>query len=50
MVVPVRVRADIPEVPFEARIPVRFWKVTAALAMRLVVEAVPETESAVEEA
>src|SRR3989344_5466074 len=33
-------RAVVPDVPFDESIPTRFWKVTAAEAMRLVVEAV----------
>mgnify|MGYP001564061632 CR=1 FL=1 len=40
LAVPVSVLADTPVVPFEERIPIKFWKVTPAEAMRLVVDAV----------
>ena len=40
MAVPVSVRADVPDVPFDESMPIKFWKVTALEAMRLVVDAV----------
>lgn len=40
LAVPVSVRAVTPELPFDESIPIKFWKVTAALAIKLVVEAV----------
>ena len=48
MAVPVRVRAETPEAPFEESMPSRFWKVTTALAMRLVELAVVAVSIVVE--
>ena len=48
LVVPVSVRTETPEVPFDESIPTRFWKVTAPEAMRFVVEAVTAVTIVVE--
>ena len=41
-------RAVVPDVPFDESIPIKFWKVTAPLAMRSVVEAVTAVTIVVE--
>jgi len=46
--VPVSVRAETPDVPFDESIPIKFWKVTAPLAIRFVVEAVTAVSIVVE--